>query len=515
VKVFAFALLTFGLISQARAGALPSCKDQWRGQRYDYDFHEDYQSFQSRLHRDGCEKDWTVLVYMAADNSLFPYALMDLYEMEAAFKSRNVAGSTLKTDLLVQVDGPATDDLRRLHIFSGPVQYEEKSKDDFADKTLDVIQSPVVARLPENDGKTERERLSEFLTWAARRYPSRHYMVIVWGHGQGWKSFPVEDPASSRLLHASDAPAFPKPAPDKSFGGIAFRQSSGTWLDVPALSSALGDLRDAIGKPVDVYASDACLMQMLEVAYEVGANARFVVGSAQVQSFFGLPYRRILYELNKGSFDGLHKENRDSEDGSDEPYLLAKMIPILMKASLNPRGHGLQSSDKEAIKTMTSSALTIGEFDSQLVPAMATLGNALRAYLLEDSSRAMELRYITQNVPNIEGSAQDFGVFLGFVDQLLAEERAKKSESPAGAVLRDAVAGAKDALDRTVLSYTYGESYGVDAHSQLTGFVPRAVSIWLPVSGAELQKRRDEFQASRFYRATHWQDWLDTLFAKK
>lgn len=104
MKVFAFALLTFGLISQARAGALPSCKDQWRGQRYDYDFHEDYQSFQSRLHRDGCEKDWTVLVYMAADNSLFPYALMDLYEMEAAFKSRNVAGSTLKTDLLVQVD---------------------------------------------------------------------------------------------------------------------------------------------------------------------------------------------------------------------------------------------------------------------------------------------------------------------------------------------------------------------------------------------------------------------------
>ena len=33
--------------------------------------------------RTACYKDWTVLIYMAADNDLFPYAQLNLYEMEA------------------------------------------------------------------------------------------------------------------------------------------------------------------------------------------------------------------------------------------------------------------------------------------------------------------------------------------------------------------------------------------------------------------------------------------------
>ena len=84
-------------------------------------------------------------------------------------------------------------------------------------------------------------------------------------------------------------------------------------------------------------------MQMLEVSYEIGAGARFVVGSAQVQSYLGLPYRRLLYELNSGRFNGLRKDSRGSLDSEDEPLLLARMIPQLMKSSLNPRGQGLQS----------------------------------------------------------------------------------------------------------------------------------------------------------------------------
>lgn len=55
--------------------------------------------------------------------------------MEAAFESGKGAGSTLKSDLVVQADGPANNDLRRLHIFAGPVKYEQKTKSDFVNSS--------------------------------------------------------------------------------------------------------------------------------------------------------------------------------------------------------------------------------------------------------------------------------------------------------------------------------------------------------------------------------------------
>jgi len=514
MNTLACLILLLLLVSGAEAGARPSCRESWKNQNTDFDFKESYTSFQNRLRRSECEKDWAILVYMAADNNLFPFALWDLYEMEAAYKTRDRAGSTLKTDLIVQVDGTGTNDLRRLHIFSGPVEYKEKLKDDFVNGSLDNVKSPVIEKLVEKNSDSEKKRLEDFLLWAQEKYPARNTMVIVWGHGQGWKSYPVDDKAKGRLLERTELPSFPKPKPDPSFGGIAFRQSSGTALDIPALADVLGTFRAVAGKPVDVYASDACLMQMLEVGYELSPNARFLVGSAQVQSFLGLPYRRMMYELNTGHFNGLRKENRPGLDGGDEAYLLAKMLPTLMKQSLDPK-RGLQGKfEKEAQESMTASALTSAELENLLVPEITRVSAALKAYLLEDSSRLLEVRYVTQNVPTFEGQAQDFGIFIGYLDQLVQEERAKQGGSlTRGAEnLRQAVIKAKQALDRAVLSYAYGTAYGIDGKTQLLGYVPRAVSIWLPVATKEYKSRRSEFVASRLYKTTRWHEWLDLIF---
>lgn len=508
------ALLASGFSGSAEAGALSPCRTKWKKQEYAYDFRESYREFQERLDRTQCEKDWTVLVYMAADNDLFPYALWDLFEMEARFESeRNGAGSTLKTDLLVQVDGPGSDDLRRLHIFSGPVVYARKSKSDFEAASLDDVSSPIAARLRE-DAKTEKDRLLEFLLWGAKNYPAKNYLVIVWGHGQGWKAYPVKQPARSRTLSRENVnlEAFPTPETDPHFGGIAFRQSAGSWLDIPALRSALDSFRRTIGKPVDVYASDACLMQMLEVSYELGNSARFVVGSTQVQNFLGLPYRRILYELNTGRFNGMRKAHRSGIDGSDEAYLLAKMIPELMKQSLDPRRGSQGRADREAQKFVTSSALTSSEFRRLLVPEIKKLGMALKAYVEEDSLRAMDLQFVLQNAPSLEGSAQDFGVFLGLIELQLNEEKARTGETKAAAELKRRVAATKETLNRAVLAYAYGSAYAVDANTKMLGFVPRAVSLWLPVAMEEYRARRAEFAASRFYKETRWADWLDLLY---
>ncbi len=508
-------LFGLGLIDQSWAASLPACRSQWRQGEHRYDFKEPYAKFHQRLKRSACEKEWTVLVYMAADNDLYPYALWDLYEMEAAFQGSDAAGSTLKTDLIIQVDGTAKNDLRRLHIFSGPVAFASKQKSDFDSANLDQVKSPIVARLDEARAGSEQKRLTEFLLWAAKEYPSRNTMVVVWGHGQGWKAYPVKNPARSRYLEKRDTPAeFPATSTDAKFGGVAFSQTSGTWLDIPALRASLDQLRRATGKPIDVYASDACLMQMVEVAHELSSSTRFVVGSTQIQNFLGLPYRRLLYELNTGRFNGERRQNRGSNDGSDEPYLLARMIPNLVKQSLDPRNGSQGRANREAQQFLTSSAITSAELQRNLLPELQRLSGALRQYIQEDPMRVMDLQFVMQNVPAFEGSAQDLGVFLGFLEVLVREEEQKTGKRTISQEkLRDTLARTKNALNESVLAWSYGSAYGID--NRTVGFIPRAVSIWLPASPEEYQKRRGEFLASRLWRESRWNEWLDLAYPKQ
>ena len=74
-----------------------SCREVWKNRDLaKYDAAKDaaltkdgdlgYPAYQKRLKTSGidrssCYKDWTILVYMAADNDLHPYALWDLEEM--------------------------------------------------------------------------------------------------------------------------------------------------------------------------------------------------------------------------------------------------------------------------------------------------------------------------------------------------------------------------------------------------------------------------------------------------
>jgi hypothetical protein len=498
----------------ARNSSVPNCREIWPRGQHRFTFEESYEDFSQKLKRTGCEKDWTVLVYMAADNDLFPYALWDLFEMEARFESDGtVAGSSLKTDLVVEVDGPAKDDRRRIHVFSGPVEYSHRTKTEFDRLDLSSVKSPLVERLREGS-ESEQKRLEQFLLWGAKNYPAKNYMVIVWGHGQGWKAYPVSRPAQSRTISKEDLSVdFPATASDKRFGGIAFRQSSGTWLDIPALRKALDSFTSEIGRPVDVYASDACLMQMLEVSYELNENARFIVGSTQVQNFLGLPYRRLMYELNSGRFNGQRSRNRHSVDESDEPLFLARMIPQLMRASFDPRRGSQGRSDREAQKFITSSALTSSELGRRLLPELARLSKAIRDYVAEEKLRALDLQFVLQNVPSLEGSAQDFGIFLGFLELQISEEQKKSSNPPSVAAerLKKQLVETKEALDLTVLAYAYGTSYGVD-DAKMISFVPRAVSLWLPASSDEYRLRRAEFMKSQLYKDSQWNLWLDQVY---
>lgn len=491
------------------------CKNTWSSlipkNLHKYDFKESYKTYAKRLQRNNCFKNWTILVYMAADDhKLMPYAFADLYEMEAGYKNeKSAAGSTLNTDLIVQLDTEGNHDLKRLHLFQTKEPYNSQmSIEDFKKRDIRDVQSPVIAALPENNKISEAERLRDFLNWGVHEYPASHYMVIIWGHGQGWA--PAQLPselAKSRFLNPEDPTLDSLLTPfkttethsqnDNDFsnrgfsGGIAFNESKGTYLDIPSLKHSINAVFDK-ENPIDIYASDACLMQMVEVATEISDVSRFIVGSTQIQNFLGLPYRRLLYEINHASM---------------EPFELAKLIPQLFHQSMTT--NGLQGRmAKNGIETVTMSAISSSELNALLLPRLNQLSQSLLNYLREDSLRSIDLQFILQNSPRFEGGAQEIGAFLTLVELLLKRESEKIGEmSDAAEELKNVLNLTREALHRTVVSYALGTRY-----SHLLGL--KALSFWLPVTDDDFQTRFTQFKSSTFYqsKAPNWSTWLQVLF---
>jgi len=129
------------------------------------------------------------------------------------------------------------------------------------------VTSPVLQELPRVDMGDYRS-LVDFGRWAKTRFPARRYLLIVWNHGSGWK----RGPASAR--------------------GISYDDETGTHISVPQLALALSELGG-----VDIYASDACLMQMPEVVYELKDQAAYIVGSEETEPADGYSYGPFLAKL--------------------------------------------------------------------------------------------------------------------------------------------------------------------------------------------------------------------------
>lgn len=554
--------LCFTLASHARLPA-QSCRKAWASliakNLHKYQFpadevrtargNEGYATWLKRTRRADCYKDWTVLVYMAADNDLSPYALADLYEMEAAFAGGTFAGSTLKTDLVVEVDTADTDGARRLHLFQSPRPYRtDLSLTEIRTWQASEVRSPMVAVVPEDQG-SPTDRFRAFLEWGIKNYPAQHYAVVVWGHGQGWTAVEpklVDTSVNPDLwapilkeLELTEPKGGPSPVTSPvaeleavrgfngKYGGLAFDDSSGTYLDIPSLRRVLKDTVDKNldGQPFDVYVSDACLMQQLEVAFELEGTARFVVGSAQIQNFFGLPYRRIMYELNRGSFAGfrsqLYGKSRELERqvksslkcqkhglkslecqreletlAVDEGLLLSYAIPELVRASVSTGGMQWRL-DPKAKETLTMAAISISELHNYLVPELRAFARELLELLAERPERARESQFVIGKTPSFAGGMKDLGLWLHLMQRMFQMEQMRGGELSYRA---QNIWRRFDELDRalnyTVLNRTMGDNYTFKDRSRAS-FV--GASVWLPASTEDFESRREDFQKSRFF----------------
>ncbi len=463
--------------------------------------------------RTDCYKTWTVLVYMAADNDLSPYAIADLDEMEGPFSSGQFAASTGHTDLLVEADLANSSGIRRYHMFQKPgTKYrtpaEQNQVRNFA---IDQIQSPLVEFQKEprlGPSQNHPQRFADFLRWGMRRYPARHYFVIIWGHGQGWT---IDSSRSRRPTH-------------ETFGGFGFDEQKGDRLGIPRLGEILRRVvRDTLEnkKQIDLLATDACLMQTLEVTYELSDSTRFIIGSPQVKSFFGLPYRRLLYEMNSRRFlTGVRHQS------DDEAFHLAKALPTIAAKSFEPRS-GSQRADKEAHKTFAMSALSTVELRNQLMPALQRLSHWILRYFAEDPVRTFDLQVLLRETQSFLGNTRDLGSFLEIFERHLRETMVTASNRSSRTIpnLLEAIRETQQALKITAVAFAFGSAYQPSIRQsarQSAAMSFRALAFWLPLSALELRERIKTFRTSQFHQyfsqvqsnTNSWELWITSIYGE-
>ena len=214
---------------------------------------------------------WTFMVYMAGDNNLDGAALRDIAEMAKA-------GSTKDVHVLVQLDRLEDQKTRRFRITQGG-GFKTDCIESFGDT---------------NTG--DPQVLYSFVKWAADNYPADRYALILWNHGSGW----WEDAKSRAAGPAGKKPRQPlfRHNLPQTHRSICYDDTSdGDALDNRELRVVLAGICILLGRKIDLLGMDACLMNMVEVAWQLQDSVNLIVGSEIEEPFDGWPYTEIISRL--------------------------------------------------------------------------------------------------------------------------------------------------------------------------------------------------------------------------
>jgi hypothetical protein len=255
------------------------------------------------------------MVYLDADNDLEPFGIIDLNEMEKV-------GSTADVNIIVQMDRTSGYDVSNGN-WTGTKRFRVTK-----DNSTSTISSAVLQDLGEvNMG--DPNSLTSFISWATTNYPATNYALVLWDHGGGWQKKGISDPVkissvsgyvpseirglkkgfitsspsevkeitgSGSSFKGLDLPAVLKKAlfnPDNVLKNVCVDETSGDVLYNREVSDAIA----GAGIHLNLIGFDACLMAMIENAYQLRNLGDFMVGSEETEPGDGWPYDLVLADL--------------------------------------------------------------------------------------------------------------------------------------------------------------------------------------------------------------------------
>jgi hypothetical protein len=226
--------------------------------------------------------NWTFMVYLDADTNLEPFYI-------DTFLNISSVGSTSQVKIVVQMDrrsgydsrfGDWTD-CKRFNVTQGLTPTPENAMEDLGEVNMG-----------------DPDTLTDFVNWTVNSFPADSYCLVLMNHGSG------------------------------SVAGVCFDDTSGgDALSLPELSQALSAI---LPEKMNVLYFDACLMGMVEVAYQIRDYADIMVASEEV-GYAGQPYDYYLADLTANPSMS-PSELADVIVSNYIDYTSAKLYPSTMSA---------------------------------------------------------------------------------------------------------------------------------------------------------------------------------------
>lgn len=197
--------------------------------------------------------EWTILLVMQGDNNLS----FAMHQNISLFKRMALSP---QVNILVQWDEPLKHTTWRYRAGGGKLLDNASQKKDM--------------------GIDPEAELIDAAKWAFKKYPAKKKALILWNHGSG-----VLD----------EKPSW------KNYRGILYDFSSRKCLTNLGLLRSLQVIKKDVlgGASFDIIGMDACLMAMLEIAYQIHPFAKFFVASENITLTPGWHYEEILKPLVK------------------------------------------------------------------------------------------------------------------------------------------------------------------------------------------------------------------------
>jgi Clostripain family len=196
--------------------------------------------------------DWLVMLFLGGDSDLIPFGQLLLDEAAQVGSSDRVA-------VVAEIE-PTTPDEQTLR---GPI--------------LPGVRD--MQRIGVTNVNMRPETIIEFVDASKATYEARNRMLILWDHGNGWQNVHVFE----NVVTATNI--------------VKQKEESETTDGAPLF---INDLRAVLDEKRDiaVVGFDACLMSMIEIAFQLRDTAQFMVASQHLQpAARGWPYEALLRSL--------------------------------------------------------------------------------------------------------------------------------------------------------------------------------------------------------------------------
>ena len=239
------------------------------------------------------QRKWTFMVYLDGDNNLEGAGIDDFLEMSSV-------GSTSNVSIVVLFDRNSGYDTR----------YDDWTDTKFFNITtgLEPYASNAVNSTWGERNMGDPQTIVDFVSYSVQNYPAEHYALILWDHGGG-------------------------------LSGVCWDDSDGDDnINLHELRNALETIYNDLGIKIDLLGFDACLVGMIEIAYQVRDYVDYVVFSQEYEPGDGWPYDDILSLL--------------VSNPTMQPYELAKIIAEKYVDSYNNGSQGYDAA-------VTQSAINI------------------------------------------------------------------------------------------------------------------------------------------------------------